>query len=353
MSNIEENLIANSNEKNGASTEDNVIIHSSEGSLGHYLKRMREKHKYSIKQVSLETKISETIIYNLENNKFNSLPKIVYLRGFVKNYCQLFKEPDQKALFLLEEKFQQQTKRPDIKGRFSNHEETSSKKIRLLFILILLGVGVFISGYVFINNKNKKIIITKKINTKTLSSNTPLHAPTNNEINQELNESPAASVTTKENTNTLPKKEDENKSINFKPFPTSNYKIHSKHGKDYITGTFSEAFLTEKSNFSQKIIIKAINGETWLAYKKVESDKIIQKTLRKDEEYLILSDEVSLVLGNSNVVTVFHNDKVLEVSSSNGIRSLVLPRSTASNYRLPLFYFNEDNEFVSSKLKRD
>ena len=134
MSNIEENLIANSNEKDDASVEDKVIVHSSEGSLGDYLKQMREKHKYSIKQVSLETKISETIISNLENNKFNSLPKIVYLRGFVKNYCQLFKEPEQKALSLLEEKFQQQIKRPDIKGRFSNHEETSSKKIQLLFI---------------------------------------------------------------------------------------------------------------------------------------------------------------------------------------------------------------------------
>ena len=353
MSNIEGNLIANSKEKNDASVEDNVIVHSSEGSLGDYLKEMREKHKYSIKQVSLETKISETIISNLENNKYNSLPKIVYLRGFVKNYCQLFKEPEQKALSLLEEKFQQQIKRPDIKGRFSNHEETSSKKIQLLFIFIIVGAGFFISGYIFLNNKNKKTIITKKINTKTLSSNTPLHAPTNNEINQELSEDPAPSVTTKENTLTSPKKEDENKSINFKPFPASNYKTHSKHGENYITDTFSEAFLAEKSNFSQKIIIKAINGETWLAYKKIESDKITQKTLRKNEEHLILSNEVSLVLGNSNVVTVFHNDKVLEVSSSNGIRSLVLPKSTAGNYRLPLFYFNKDNEFVSSKVELD
>ncbi|MAW07127.1 MAG: hypothetical protein CME61_02475 [Halobacteriovoraceae bacterium] len=351
MSNIEQNLITSSDEKSEISAKDDISTTSSESSLGDYLKAIREKHKYSVKQVSLETKISETIISNLENNNFNSLPKIVYLRGFVKNYCQLFKEPEQKALSILEEKFQQQIKRPDIKGRFSNHEETSSKKLQLLFILILVGVGFFISGYIFFSNKNKKTIIAKKINTKTLSSNTPLHAPTNNEINQELNENTTPTVVTKENTLTSTKKEDENKSINFKPFPNSNYKTHSSHGEDYIAQTFSKAFLAEKSNFSQKIIIKAISGETWLAYKKIESDKIIQKTLRKDEEHLILSDEVSLVLGNSNVVTVFHNDKVLEVSSSNGIRSLVLPRSTARNYRLPLFYFNDNNEFVSSKVE--
>ena len=57
-----------------------IIVHSSSRLPWRLFKGNEGKHKYSIKQVSLETKISETIISNLENNNFNSLPKIVFKR---------------------------------------------------------------------------------------------------------------------------------------------------------------------------------------------------------------------------------------------------------------------------------
>ena len=153
-------------------------------------------------------------------------------------------------------------------------------------------------------------------------------------------------------------KEDELESevidITFKPFPSSNYKIDQTKDSSFINDNFSETLLYEKSNFSQRIIVKATGGETWLAYQKKESGEVIQKILKDDQELIILSDEVSLVLGNSNVVTLYHNDKVLEVASNNGIRSLVFPVNASKNYRLPLFYYNDDKEFVSSKeIKND
>ena len=111
--------------------------------------------------------------------------------------------------------------------------------------------------------------------------------------------------------------------------------------------------MSEKSNFGQKIILKAVGGETWLAYQKVETGEVVQKILKSDQELLILSDEVSLVLGNSNVVSMYHNGKIIKVASSNGIRSLVFPISAASKYRLPLFYYDEEKNFISSKNKKE
>ena len=44
-------------------------------SIGKYLEQKRIEHGYSIGQVSIETKISERIIENLEKENFQQLPK--------------------------------------------------------------------------------------------------------------------------------------------------------------------------------------------------------------------------------------------------------------------------------------
>ena len=83
MSNLEENIVENTTDENEVSLASNQKLNKQEKSLGDYLKSLREKNNFSVKQVSIETKISETIINNLENNNFNSLPRLVFLKGFV------------------------------------------------------------------------------------------------------------------------------------------------------------------------------------------------------------------------------------------------------------------------------
>ena len=330
-------------------------------SLGKYLEQKRIESGYSIKQISLETKISERILENLEKENFQQLPKKVYLKGFIKNYCDVLKISDQQAQSLLEKNFHQDHDKPNIEGRFSNHDETESSKNKFIIVAAML-VFVF-GGYGLFKAFTKKDEATAslKIKTVTLSSDTPLHAPSNKIIASENQMDSSKEAAKQNDQKTIAKvgseeeseKEDELESevidITFKPFPSSNYKIDQTKDSSFINDNFSETLLYEKSNFSQRIIVKATGGETWLAYQKKESDEVIQKILKDDQELIILSDEVSLVLGNSNVVTLYHNDKVLEVASNNGIRSLVFPVNASKNYRLPLFYYNDDKEFVSSK----
>jgi cytoskeleton protein RodZ len=326
-------------------------------SLGKYLEQKRIEIGFSIKQISIETKISERILENLEKENFQSLPKKVYLKGFIKNYCKVLKVSDQQAQSLLEKNFHQNLTTPNIEGRFSNHDETESSKNKLFigaaFLAIVFGSYGIYQALTKTPEKEGQV----KIKTVTLSSDTPLHAPSNETIisENELDQS-VISVKKDEPVEKEPEdnKELEDSTITFKPFPNSNYKVDSSKDSDFINDNFSETLLYEKSNFSERIIVKATGGETWLAYQKKESGEVIQKILKDDQELMILSNEASLVLGNSNVVTLYHNDRILKVASSNGIRSLVFPKSASKNYKLPLFYYNEGKQFVSSKaVKKD
>ncbi len=57
--------------------------------IGGFLKRERESKQYSLKKISNRTKISITILEQLENDKFIDLPSRAYVRGFVRSYAQV------------------------------------------------------------------------------------------------------------------------------------------------------------------------------------------------------------------------------------------------------------------------
>lgn len=356
--NQEDSSITEEKKVNEKSKKEETAPKSKEDSLsvGKYLEQKRIEHGYSIGQISIETKISERIIENLEKENFQDLPKKVYLKGFVKNYCKVLKISDVQAQNLLEKNFVQEETRPNIEGRFSNHAGAESSKSKMVLIISI----IFVAGlaYALFNafKKDTPKISTKKITTMTLSSETPLHAPSNEVISSETNlseskpeDSPSIKSEVQENEGDSEEKLD----LSFRPFPASNYQIDKEKDQNFIKENFSDALLSEKSNFSQKIILKAVGGETWLAYQKDETNEVVQKILKPDQELIILSDEVSLVLGNSNVVSMYHNGKVIKVASSNGIRSLVFPISSANKYRLPLFYYDEEKNFISSKSKKE
>ncbi len=359
--NQEDSSITEEKTVNEKSKKKEVAPKSKEDSLsvGKYLEQKRIEHGYSIGQISIETKISERIIENLEKENFQDLPKKVYLKGFVKNYCKVLKISDVQAQNLLEKNFVQEETRPNIEGRFSNHAGTESSKSKIVLIISIIFVAGL--GYALLKafKKDTPKISTKKITTMTLSSETPLHAPSNEVISSETNLAEAKTennLSIKTEVQEVQKDEgdaEKKLELSFRPFPASNYQIDKGKDENFIKENFSDALLSEKSNFSQKIILKAIGGETWLAYQKDETNEVVQKILKPDQELIILSDEVSLVLGNSNVVSMYHNGKVIKVASSNGIRSLVFPISSANKYRLPLFYYDEDKNFISSKSKKE
>jgi len=55
---------------------------------GRELKQVREKMGIELQTVSKETKISLKILESLEEEEFEKLPALVYLKGFLKSYAQ-------------------------------------------------------------------------------------------------------------------------------------------------------------------------------------------------------------------------------------------------------------------------
>ncbi|HKJ05612.1 MAG TPA: helix-turn-helix transcriptional regulator [Geopsychrobacteraceae bacterium] len=58
---------------------------------GLFLQQMREAQGLSLRDVADWTKVSTTYLQSIEQQKFDSLPAPVYVRGFLKSYCQRVK----------------------------------------------------------------------------------------------------------------------------------------------------------------------------------------------------------------------------------------------------------------------
>jgi DnaJ-class molecular chaperone len=65
---------------------------------GRELKQVRERMGIELQTVSKETKISLKILESLEEENFEKLPALVYLKGFLKSYAQCLGLDSQKVV---------------------------------------------------------------------------------------------------------------------------------------------------------------------------------------------------------------------------------------------------------------
>ena len=313
-------------------------------SLGSYLVSLRESQNISLKQISIETRITETVLKNLELGNFEKLPKRIYLQGFIKTYCQYLGLSHKEAIILLNEEFSQKENRPDIEGRvnlYDSVENSSSNKMTKLIIpLVIIGVGTTLWNFFSENEIKTSREKVQKISAEKLTSSTPLLKPTNKAFIQEKNEETPIEDTKEEKL----EEETQVQKVTFKPFPRGNYILSKNSNVDEI---FSENSLIAESDFSEVVIIKATRGDSWIAYQK-DNAEIKQVILKEGKELYLTSDFIKLVIGNSTAIDLAHNKKLLEVASGSGIRSLVFPPTTDKKLQLPLFYTNEKGIFVSS-----
>ena len=312
-------------------------------SLGSYLIGLRESKNINLKQISIETKITETVLKNLESGQFDKLPKKIYLQGFIKTYCQYLGVNHQEAITLLNKEFSQQDNRIDIEGRVNLYDavDTSSSNLISKIVSIAVILVFVIGAWTYLSKeppKTKKEEV-EKISAKKLTSSTPLSKPTNKAFIQEKNEEPIV-----EEDKIDKKVEEEVQKVTFKPFPKGNYILSKNSNLEEI---FSENSLIAESDFTEVVVIKASRGDSWVAYQK-DGSEIKQVILKEGKELYLTSDFIKLVIGNSTAIDLAHNKKLLEVSSESGIRSLVFPPTTDKKLQLPLFYTNEKGEFVAS-----
>ncbi len=333
--------------------------------LGSYLKNLREQNDVTLKQLSIDTKINESVLVNLEIENFSDLPRKIYLTGFIKTYTQYFKTAPNQALDLLENVFQQDAPTTDVKGRFENHQGTQVnpnsiiKIVMSIFFLLVLGYAI--KKFFF---SPKVEVINPEITTEKISSNTPLvGSPSNIELSQESSELKQKTTEVVEEKKSEPtpekktaqpevKKETGEEGdqlpteISFKKIPAG-YLSYLSTSLNDIKEFVPENILPPNNGVSEKIIISANDDKTWLAYQK-DDEEIKQLILKEGKVLVISGNEVRLVIGNSNSIRLIHNQKEVDIKSKTGIKSLVFPQSVASKYQLPLFYQNSKGEYVSS-----
>ncbi len=130
------------------------LPYSKDQSFGNFLKQIRLYNKLDIDTISRETKIKAVYLEALENEDLDRLPQLVYVIGYIRKLCVLYKvstlEADELTKVLRE---QLECELPeDINKSIVDREssEENEKKIKQLMLIIvgsiLLIVGVLIFG---------------------------------------------------------------------------------------------------------------------------------------------------------------------------------------------------------------
>ncbi len=67
-------------------------------SVGAYLRDLRTRRGVSLDEVARTTRVAQRYLQALENDAFEDLPAPVFIRGFIRAYCQALGEPPHEAL---------------------------------------------------------------------------------------------------------------------------------------------------------------------------------------------------------------------------------------------------------------
>jgi cytoskeletal protein RodZ len=113
-------------------------------SLGERLKKGREEKGISLEEVSKATKISKSVLKDLENDHHDALPPPVFIRGFIRSYSRYVGLNEKELLNLWEEIIAK--KRTDESQRKEKSKKDFDRK-KLILLLILFSILGFLLVY--------------------------------------------------------------------------------------------------------------------------------------------------------------------------------------------------------------
>lgn len=134
---------------------DHHAVASAERSTGAMLARARMERDWTVQQVADQLKLSQKQINALEENKFDDLPKLVIVRGFVRTYAKLLKIDADPLIALLPKDTQhfqlQETLRPALSTPFMEsrlslmgRQDGNKKYLLGAAFLTLFAAGFFV-----------------------------------------------------------------------------------------------------------------------------------------------------------------------------------------------------------------
>lgn len=378
-----------------------------DNTIGRLLRTSREKKNLSINQVAAKTKINLNVLKHLENDEFDKLPNITYVRGFVKNYAKTVGLDPVEAKRLLDEAYNQDSEeQPDAEVEPTKSEKQDVEKseikiagisdeqaqelkesiisfiqglfkkkviLPLIAVIILIIILKTIFSWVgnLINEPGKQIpinteLISEEVTTQNLQViSTPSQEP--REETNEVNSNVEVVMNTDEQvaTETVEEVKEEPKAIapgklpyrDFNPAPMQTFTTITDAPEAEDRRLLPPNVLASAQQGKQNVYIVADTDDTWLSFK-VDDQPIKKFILRKDRRLFLKGDLVLVFIGNYNATKVFYNNKFVNAQTRSGVKSLIFPPDAAEDLVLPLFPSHngvsyEASEYMKRMVKKE
>jgi cytoskeleton protein RodZ len=361
---------------NGLSTEN----------LGDFLKQKRLEKNYSLEKLSQKTKISINVLKSLEANDYAHLPSAAYIKGFVANYVKILAIPKEEAFSKMEhtyhhvvgkpfpalnhtkqmkeaEKKEVETSTPHevIENSNSIFDNTKSMLPVAIFVAVVL---VFVGGYKLISSVVESEVTSKK--TKDLGPKIESSSALGKLNEPQEDKKEAAPVEEKVATDAeAPKEEaalaeepkvEEPKPeirrnfppVTFKKIRSKLFSVNTSAPENNDPYLLPENIRKQMNPELQNVYVAAIEGNTWLSYK-IDNKPIESHIISQGGSLFLQGEVIRVFLGNVNVTRIFYNNYLIDTPSKSGVKSLVFPEESNSNYSLPLFPKANDDILYTSE----
>lgn len=115
-------------------------------SVGAYLRELRQRRGVSLEEIARITRVAQRYLAAIEADAFETLPAPVFIRGFIRAYCQALGEPPEQALAVYDGRDGRQTQTParPAPARAKDSEPRARGAILVSFVLlVVLGMALF------------------------------------------------------------------------------------------------------------------------------------------------------------------------------------------------------------------
>lgn len=365
--------------------------------IGELIQQKRSAKNLTLKTLGQQTKISLSLLENLEANKLTQLPSKAYVTGFVKTLSKILDINTNEAIIALEYTYNPNYKKKEtpvaqvndhVATQIANQkpEDLKNKESILMLqtyitdhlglfakigagIAIVGGIGLYIANYINqIPTPPAKVETVTQTATPAVStqSTTETQTTTNSNVVDTAATATTTPATTEaatqtttpatEATTALVVKPVEN--VEKKPLKEVNLTSFEQNGAqfeevDMTTEEYNE-FLPTRFRVAQQgnvnsIFLNATAGDSWVTYK--TDDNVIKKfVLRQGRTVFMRGELIRLFVGNPDALKIFFNSAPVKVRKAGKItpRNIVVPEARRTEFKQPLFIFQDDGSALTS-----
>ncbi len=114
------------------------------GSLGSYLRELRQRRGLSLEELSRATRVAPRYLEALEGDNLGALPGHVFARGFLRAYCQVLQTPPDEAIALYHRQTGTPLPSPATPGQRVESGARSRGTVLVSFVLLVVfGIALF------------------------------------------------------------------------------------------------------------------------------------------------------------------------------------------------------------------